>query len=102
MGELWPKKNWSAYYQNCYHTRCKCDSNFDGRHSNFFWAIIHPFLHPSLKQISPRIIQGSITTHTERSIKNSWVTHLYALVGGLSMILYEPNNFMDMHLNASL
>ena len=79
MGELWPKENWSAYHQNCCHIYVWCDSNFDGRHSNSFWAIIHPFLHPSLKQISPRIIQGSITTHTERSIKNPWVTHRYAL-----------------------
>src|SRR6266571_9151963 len=56
-----------------------CNSNFDGRHSNFFWAIIHLFMHPSLKQISPRITQGSTTTHTEKSIKNPWVTHHYAL-----------------------
>src|SRR6266540_3277467 len=55
----------------------RCNSNFDGRHSNFFWAIIHLFLHPSLKQISPRITKGSTTTHTE---KNPWVTHHYALV----------------------
>ena len=100
IDELWPKKNWSAYHQNCCHTRRKCDqkcvpcgffdhfghiyiwydSNFDSRHSNFFWAIIHLFLHPSLKQISPRIIQGSTTTHTKKSIKNSWVTHHYALL----------------------
>src|SRR6266511_2533711 len=55
------------------------DSNFDGRHSNFFWAIIHLFLHPFLKQISPRITQESTTTHTEKSIKNPWIIHCYVL-----------------------
>ena len=66
IGELWHKKNWSAYYQNCYHTRCKCDKK---------WS-----KYPqTLKQISPRITQESTTTHMERSIKNPWVTHCYAL-----------------------
>src|SRR6266571_2034314 len=65
-----------------------CDSNFDGRHSNFFWAIIHLFLHPSLKQISPRIPQGSTTTHTEKSIKNPWVIYCYALFTWRIVSLY--------------
>ena len=65
-----------------------CDSNFDGRHSNFFCAIIHLFLHPSLKQISPRITQESTTTHMERSIKNPWVTHRCALDTRGQLITY--------------
>jgi len=86
IGELWQKKRWSAYHQNCCHTRCKCDSNFDSRHSIFFSAIIHLFLHPFLKQICLRITQWSTITHIKKSIKNPCVTHCYTLPPSLKHI----------------
>jgi len=51
-----------------------CNSNFDGRHSNFFCAIIHLFLHPSLKQ-TPESSKKAQQLTQKRVSKNPWVTH---------------------------